>query len=196
MHNHESTMMQKFDNVHFGRTIPLKPVTLSFLSNISFSWLLTCNSWKIYHFLTTINNLKTINPKLPKKVKIKYFSRKTFSFNLIKLSNTSTNWKWWGKFSSSCKTVILIDIGCRAVTVLDFLSPRWSSNKYRGLAVNRTTPPPPSKKKIDWSHLCKCMVCCFNASASACCRATAHCGRSQISLITWREALSARALHG
>ncbi len=31
----------------------------------------------------------------------------------------------------------------RAVTVLDFLSPRWSSNKYRGLAVNRTTPPPP-----------------------------------------------------
>ncbi len=29
----------------------------------------------------------------------------------------------------------------RAVTVLDFLLPRWSSNKYRGLAVNRTTPP-------------------------------------------------------
>ncbi len=29
----------------------------------------------------------------------------------------------------------------RAVTVLDFSLPRWSSNKYRGLAVNRTTPP-------------------------------------------------------
>ncbi len=35
----------------------------------------------------------------------------------------------------------------RAVTVLDFSLPRWSSNKYRGLAVNCTTPPP--SKKID-----------------------------------------------
>ncbi len=34
----------------------------------------------------------------------------------------------------------------RAVTVLDFVLPRWSNNKYRGLAVNRTTPP---VKKID-----------------------------------------------
>ncbi len=32
------------------------------------------------------------------------------------------------------------------MTVLDFSLPRWCSNKYRGLAVNRTTPPPPSKK--------------------------------------------------
>ncbi len=32
----------------------------------------------------------------------------------------------------------------RAVTVLDFVLPRWSSNKYRGYAVNRTTTPPPS----------------------------------------------------
>ncbi len=34
------------------------------------------------------------------------------------------------------------NIFTRAVTVLDFLLPRWSSNKYRGFAVNRTTPPP------------------------------------------------------
>ncbi len=27
------------------------------------------------------------------------------------------------------------------MTVLDFFLPRWSNNKYRGLAVNRTTPP-------------------------------------------------------
>ncbi len=33
----------------------------------------------------------------------------------------------------------------RAVTVLDFSLPRWSSNKYRGLAVNCMTSPPPVK---------------------------------------------------
>ncbi len=48
--------------------------------------------------------------------------------------------------------------------------------------------PPPSKKKLTWSHFCK--------SASARCRATAHCSRSQISLITWRDAILARALGG
>ncbi len=40
----------------------------------------------------------------------------------------------------------------RAVTVWDFLLPRWSSNKYRGLAVNRRnpqiTPPPPLLPEI------------------------------------------------
>ncbi len=46
-------------------------------------------------------------------------------------------------------TVLLIIL--RAVTVLDFSLPRWCSNKYRGLAVNRTTPP--SKK--NWrGHTC------------------------------------------
>ncbi len=40
------------------------------------------------------------------------------------------------------------------------------------------------------------IFCCSKASASysARCRATAHCSRSQISLIKWREALSAWAL--
>ncbi len=42
----------------------------------------------------------------------------------------------WGDFMN--------EVNIRAVTVLDFSLPRWSSNKYRGLAVNRTTPP--SKK--------------------------------------------------
>ncbi len=44
----------------------------------------------------------------------------------------------------------------RAVTVLDFSLPRWCSNKYRGLAVNRTTPPPPppSVKKIWRGRTC------------------------------------------
>ncbi len=36
-------------------------------------------------------------------------------------------------------------VNTRAVTVLEFSLPRWSSNKYRGLAVNRTTPPPVKK---------------------------------------------------
>ncbi len=72
---------------------------------------------------------------------------------------------------------------------------------YRGDAATNIAvwrliarPPPPSKKKLTWSHLCKCMVCCSKASAR--CRATAHCSRSKISLITWRDVLSERALCG
>ncbi len=78
---------------------------------------------------------------------------------------------------------IYIYIYTRAVTVLDFSLPRWSSNKYRGLAVNRTTPPPPSEKKLTWSHLCKSVSADFHFMY------TAHCSRSQISLIMWRDAI-------
>ncbi len=42
--------------------------------------------------------------------------------------------------SCGSRRIIQVD-AARAVTVLDFVLPRWSSNKYRGLAVNRTTPP-------------------------------------------------------
>ncbi len=46
------------------------------------------------------------------------------------------------------KEVCRIKVNSRAVTVWDFFLPRWISNKYRGLAVNRTnTPPPPPPKK-------------------------------------------------
>ncbi len=51
-----------------------------------------------------------------------------------------------------------------------------------------------ASKNLTWSHLCKCMVCAA-PKHSASCRAVAHCSRSQISLITWREALSARAFN-
>ncbi len=60
---------------------------------------------------------------------------------------------------------------------------------WRLIARTPPPPPPPPIKKLMWSHLCKCMVCCSKASAR--CRATAHCSRSQISLITWRDVLSA-----
>ncbi len=88
----------------------------------------------------------------------------------------------------------------RAVTVLDFFSPRWSSNKYRGLAVNRTTPPTffsQVKKKRGrtcanaWSAAPKFLLHIAHALQSH-----AHCSRSQISLITWRDAHSARGFVG
>ncbi len=95
-----------------------------------------------------------------------------------RLGNTKTTYIYIYIYIYMC-IYTCIYIYVRAVTELDFSLPRWSSNKYRSLAVNRTTPP--SKKNLTWSHLCK--------SASARCRATAHCSRSQISLITWRDAL-------
>ncbi len=57
----------------------------------------------------------------------------------------------------------------RAVTVLDFSLPRWSSNKYRGLAVNRTTPPPPPSppvKKIDVVALVQVCVCTLQSHST------------------------------
>ncbi len=51
-------------------------------------------------------------------------------------------------FGNECLWLTLLVKGVnRAVTVWDFFLPRWSSNKYRGLAVNRTNPqitPSPS----------------------------------------------------
>ncbi len=41
----------------------------------------------------------------------------------------------WGQEYNLWNIIII-----RAVTVCNFFLPRWSSNKYRGLAVNRTNP--------------------------------------------------------
>ncbi len=43
------------------------------------------------------------------------------------------------------KEVCRIKVNSRAVTVWDFFLPRWISNKYRGLAVNRMNTPPKKK---------------------------------------------------
>ncbi len=45
-----------------------------------------------------------------------------------------------------------------------------------------------------WVHGLRCSKA--SAPCGVRCRATEHCSRSQISLITWREALSVRALRG
>ncbi len=49
-----------------------------------------------------------------------------------------------------CRSRVLNAVVTRAVTVLDFVLPRWSSNKYRGYAVNRTTPPPPPPPPVQF----------------------------------------------
>ncbi len=75
----------------------------------------------------------------------------------MKLRQSTARWGQWPcpqhlltnlgqkKFICTASSVKQHSLTHRAVTVLDFSLPRWCSNKYRGLAVNRTTPPPSKK---------------------------------------------------